>query len=139
MAGLVNKRLNDVVREELSGTYSIGVYSDVTTELNPRVNMQVFFECEPGREDELIEAVYGVIEELQEEGIPQAMVNASVAASRRQFEQAQTNNSYWLGIMSLAIDEGGVPDEFLDWERLLELTTVEKIQELAKQYLTLIE
>jgi hypothetical protein len=44
--------------------------------------------------------------------------------------QAETNNSYWLGMMSLAIEEGKTPDEFLDWERLLELTTVEKVQEL---------
>jgi predicted Zn-dependent peptidase len=70
MAELVNKRLNEVIREDLSGTYSIGVFSNITTEIQPRVNMQVYFDCEPGREEELIEAVNAVIiKDFQENGI----------------------------------------------------------------------
>jgi zinc protease len=134
MAELVNKRLNEVIREDLSGTYSIGVFSNITTEIQPRVNIQVYFDCEPGREEELIQAVNAVIKDFQENGISAEMLSASLEATRREFNQAETNNSYWMSVISLAVEEGKTPDEYLDWQELLDLTTLEKVQSLANEY-----
>jgi zinc protease len=97
---LLQNRLREAVREQLGGTYSVGVRSSLS--FVPVENATIFieFSSDPQRADELTQRIFAELATLQAEG-PTADAVATVREGLlRQYETNSRQNGAWLGPLS---------------------------------------
>jgi zinc protease len=95
LSGILEMRLNEVLREEQGGTYSVGVFS--STSRNPRAERRVFigFGCEPARVEELSGLMMRELERLVREGPDGDRLAKQKEIMRRSLELATRTNAWW--------------------------------------------
>jgi len=96
MAGVLRTRLREVLREELGGTYSVGVSSSVSWRPEGNYRLTISFGSDPDRVDELLDAVYAEIDRLHGSPPTEAEVSDVRQAALRTFETNLESNSFWL-------------------------------------------
>ncbi len=96
MAAVLRTRLREVLREELGGTYSVGVGTTLSWRPEGSYRLTVSFGSDPERVDELLDAVYAEIERLGGSPPTEAEVNDTREAQLRTLETNLESNSYWL-------------------------------------------
>src|SRR5262249_55667361 len=79
-------RLRKVIREDKSGTYGVSVFSASTREPHSRYRLQIGFNCDPARLDELTQQTFAVIRTMQASGTEADEVTQIREVERRQFE-----------------------------------------------------
>ena len=146
MVGVLRSRLREVLREELGGTYSVGVSSTFSWRPEGAYRLTISFGSDPERVDELLDAVYGEIERLQGSPPTEAEVSDIRQAQRRTWETNQESNYWWLNVLDgryrYLLDQldGGYPsgDRLLATLSMygpwLDALTPEGIQELARYF-----
>ena len=149
MAAVLRTRLREVLREELGGTYSVGVAASVTWRPEGAYRLTISFGSDPERTDELLDAMYAEIERLQSAPPTEDEVGDVSEAARRTFETNLESNAYWLGQLSTRyrywLDEldGGYPSgdallgSLLANGASIDAVTPADIQELARRYIDL--
>jgi zinc protease len=149
MAAVLRTRLREVLREELGGTYSVGVAASVTWRPEGAYRLTISFGSDPERTDELLDAVYAEIERLQSAPPTEDEVSDVSEAARRTFETNLESNAYWLGQLSTRyrywLDEldGGYPSgdallgSLLANGASIDAVTPAEIQDLARRYIDL--
>jgi zinc protease len=97
---LLQNRLRDAVREQLGGTYSVGVRSSLS--FVPVENATIFieFSSDPQRAEELTQRILAEIATLQTEGPTADNVSTVREGLLRQYETNSRQNGAWLGPLS---------------------------------------
>ncbi|MEM1245735.1 MAG: insulinase family protein [Acidobacteriota bacterium] len=135
MANVLRMRLREVLREDLGGVYGVGVGGNISIRPVQRYNVSISFGCDPERVDELIAAVRSEIERLQTEGPDQDDIDKTREIQRRGRETAVEQNRFWASVLeSVAVNEQD-PLDILKYDELVELVTLESVQEAAKKYM----
>ncbi|MGD8817884.1 MAG: insulinase family protein, partial [Acidobacteriota bacterium] len=135
MALVLQNRLRDVLREELSGTYGVSVSGSQTWRPIDRYTVTISFGSDPGRADELTDVVFSEIDRLMAAPPEESEVADVRASFLRSHETDQENNSYWLNNMVSAWTSGRDIRNILTYEDVVESITPEMIQAAAQQYL----
>lgn len=136
LADVFRIKLREVLREDLGGTYGVGV--SVTRSHIPTgsYSFNIGFGTEPGRVDELISIVFAQIDSLKQSGIPESYLAKAREADLRQHEENLKNNRYWLGSLMVYDEWGEEPTPILEGPgAFLETLTPEMIRDAARQYL----
>jgi zinc protease len=96
LLNLIDIRLHEVIREDKGGTYGVrvGGYMEGWPERYYKVN--VSFNCEPAREEELQQAVLQTIEEIKKGDISDEMMTKLKETFLRTYETSVRNNYWWL-------------------------------------------
>lgn len=96
LVSLLDICLREVIREDKSGSYGIGVngYTDGYPERFYRFNIN--FGCEPKREQELTEEVIALIKQLQSEPVSDIYIEKLQEGYRRAIETNLRNNNWWI-------------------------------------------
>jgi zinc protease len=135
MARVLQSRLQETIREELGGTYSITVSENYERIPRPEYSVSIQFGSDPQRTDDLDKRVLEEIEALKTSGPTEKQVNDVKQAFLREFETNIKQNSYVLGQIVLRYQSGDdiagiwkVPDYY----QKLDAAT---IQQAAKTYL----
>ena len=90
-------RLREVLREALSGVYSVSVNGSMTRLPQGSYGINIYFGSAPGRVDELTRAVFDEIEAIQT-GLDLApYLTKTKAQFRRDYETGMEQNSFWIG------------------------------------------
>jgi len=84
--------LTDEIREKLGGVYSISANASINTIPAGEYNFSVYFQCDPGRANELIDAVKKSINEVYTKPLDMDKFNKSVEALLKQHESAMQRN-----------------------------------------------
>lgn len=129
-------RLRDVLREELGGTYGVGV-SLVAYLLDDRVFAPaISFTADPQRIDALVERVFEEIDALQSEGPQPQRLAAVKGALARGHETALEQNGAWLNTLVESYryypDPGG--RAMLERPQMIEALDAESLRDAAQQY-----
>jgi zinc protease len=133
-ASLLGIRLRDILREELGGTYSVGVSYQNTLPLKGYGAMMVQFGSSPENVPKLTDAVLKEVERLKAEG-PSADDLAKVKElERRDLEEATKQNNYWLGSMQTVQMLGWDPVGITRRADRIEKLTAPILQEMFKKY-----
>ncbi len=98
-ASVLNIRLREILREELGGTYGVGVGFSNTPPVKGYGTMQIQFGSSPENVDTLVAAALKEVERLKTEGPSVDDVNKVKELERRDLETNAKQNSYWLGSM----------------------------------------
>ena len=133
-ATILEMRLREILREELGGTYSVGVgYSD-TAPQGGYGTTSVQFGSAPENVEKLTDAVMTELDRLKREGPNEADVQIVKETEKRELETSFKQNGYWLNSLQamhlLGRDPRRIPQRLARAESL----TKENIHEALRKY-----
>lgn len=135
MTDVLETRLREALREELGGTYSVGVSAGYERIPKPEFTVDIGFGSDPGRADALSKRVFEEIATFKAEGPTEKQVNDVKAALSRDFETNVKQNAYVLSQLVHKYQVGEAPQTLLDVPSYYEKLTAASIQAAAKRYL----
>lgn len=124
-------RLRDRIREEMGGTYGVGVWPSLTRYPREECLTRISFGCDPHRVEELVEAVFAEIRSLQEQGPDSLLLTKVKEGQRRQFERNLRENQFWLNALYQAYVNGQPAEEILEYPKLVDSLSAEDIRRQA--------
>jgi zinc protease len=134
LAEALQLRLRERLREDLGGTYGVGVSGGVARDPYARYSLSINFGAAPERLDELVDVVFAVIDSVRAEGPSQDDVDKVREAARRARETSLRENDFWMGQL-MGYDRMGWDVRMIDDEPLSAGLTVERIRDAARRYL----
>ena len=133
---LVQMRLNDVLREQLGGTYSPGIDAGITRLPKPEYSVLIQYGSSPENVEKLSKSVLQIIDSLQRMPPTQAEVDKVREQIGRAREVEVKTNDYWASNMVVRDRSGedisglGAP-----YDAFLKGLTASQLQEATKKYL----
>jgi zinc protease len=133
-ASILQIRLRDTLREELGGTYSVGVgYSDTSPERGYGTTT-VQFGSSPENADRLTNVVMTELERLRREGPTAAEVQVVKETEKRELETSVKQNGYWLNSLQAMHLLGRDPTSLMHRTERTESLTQENIHSVLQKY-----
>ena len=127
-------RLRERVREELGGTYSIGVNGGGSSLPDEEYLVSIIFGSDPDRTEELFGEVLDGIAWLQEGG-EQEDLDKVKEQLRTLREEDLRENGFWLNQIRAAVQRGEEFTEILGFDDRLDALTLEQVADAAQLYL----
>ncbi len=134
LASVLEIRLRELLREDLGGTYGVGVGSSLTYWPDEEYSVTINFGSAPERAEELATVVFEEIERVKTDGPDAETVDKVRESQRRAKETNLRENGYWLGRME-GMDQQGRDLRLIPSYDLIEGWTAEQVQEAANRYL----
>jgi len=135
LARALQIRLREVLREDLGGTYGVGVSASPQRDPYAHYRLIIQFGSDPDRVDELLTSMRGVLQAMREEGPTDEIVQKVQEAQRRDFEDGQQENSWWLSQILFRASHDSPLAETLDYLPLVDALTADDLQDAAERYL----
>jgi zinc protease len=135
LAEVLQIRLREVLREDLGGTYGVGVNASGMRDPRPEFRLAIGFGAAPERLDELTRVVFAELEALRRDGPREADLARVREIQFRTRETQLRENNFWISQI-LAFDRYGWDlAEIPHVARRAERLTAPMIQEAARRYL----
>ena len=135
LAIAAENQLLEEVREELGGTYSIGVGPGLSWRPEETFQMTISFGSDPERADELVQRIFEGLEAFKESGPTEDQVADAREAILRQFETDFQENRTWLSQLVSDYQRGAAPGASIEtFAASVEALTVEVIRDAARRY-----
>ncbi|HWZ59036.1 MAG TPA: insulinase family protein, partial [Gemmatimonadaceae bacterium] len=134
LADVLQNTLRDRLREQLGGTYNVGVAASHDPAPINGYTVQIQFTSDPARRAELVKAAFAVIDTLQSAGPSGVALQQAVAPRLRELEQGRQTNFFWLNALPL-YQEGRPFDDLLDNSEITAMTPA-RVRAAARQYLS---
>ena len=97
--------------------------------------LNITFDCNPGRIDELSGSVFLVLDSLKKEGADDIYITKVTETQLRSYEIQLKENSYWLRALQNYYFTGQDPLSILKYPDKVNSLSSEKIQQTANKYL----
>jgi zinc protease len=136
LTSILDTRLREVVREELSGTYGVNVGRTYDPAPEPNYSIRISFGSDPERVEELVEAIFTAIRSLQENGPSPEDVATALEQERRTKETNVQENAWWASQLRFAYEQGTDPHMLVDDSRMAGVTP-ETVQRDARLWIRL--
>jgi zinc protease len=127
-------RLREVLREDLGGTYTVGVDGDLIRWPIGLARTNVNFTCAPDNIAKLSDAVKSEIQAAKTRGFGPDYLTKVKAAQRRSLEVSVRTNGYWAGWLTEHYRAGTDPKAILDEPKLIESLDGPALQEAARRH-----
>ncbi len=135
MTEVLDLRLRDVLREDLSGTYGVSIGSAAARDPQPTYSVRIGFGADPQRLDSLTQIVFEQIDKLKREGPTAAEMAKVKETQRREWETNIKRNAYWANQI-IARERLGEPlADVLTFPQRLENATAAMVKTAAQRYL----
>ena len=131
---MLQMRIRESIREDLGGSYSYGARSSAQALPDQEYEVQIVFESDPARADELLEAVFAEVEWLQAGG-EQSYLDKAKELLRSGREEQRRTNRFWLGQILDVVENGESFAVIGRFEHRLDSITLEDIAAAARRYL----
>lgn len=135
LASILQTRLRESLREDLSGTYGANVSAAYSKSPESLYTLQVGFTCNPARVEELVKATFREIDTLKTTGPTEKQVADTREAMLRELETNLKNNVYVLGQIFARYVDGEDPAGFWSIAPLYQKLDLPIIQNAARTYL----
>lgn len=135
MGEVMQIRLRDKLREQLGGTYGVGVNANGARDPYTRYTVSIDFGSAPERVNELAAQVFQDIKLLQDSGATADDVTKVKEIQRRGRETSLRQNGYWTGQLEAYYRDGIDPREILNYEKMIETLTPVLVRDAARKYL----
>jgi len=128
-------KLREVVREDKSGTYGVGVWSFCGHVPKEEYDFNIAWGCDPQRIDELVDAVFQTIDSLKTFGPDDIYITKVRETQLRQFEVNLKENSFWRSQLKNAYYDDFDPLLIIKRKEDVAKLSKEMVQKAAKKYL----
>jgi zinc protease len=127
--------LQRVLREDLGGTYGVSVTSDFTKRPTEEYRLNISFACDPTRTQDLIKALFAVVEDFRNNGPSLGQVVDAQAARRRDLETDSRQNGYLLNQLTYAYEFDEPVPTAATLRQLYDQLSVAMLRDAARTYL----
>ena len=127
-------RYTETLREEIGGTYGASLWTDVRHYPESEYQLGVYFDCDPEKMDTMVQVVYNVVKELQEEGADATKVDNILKNKLKEHTEKVKQNRYWLGVIKND-DFDNEDYKNFDYNKFWDSLTPKNIQKAAKKFL----
>ncbi len=134
MGDVLQLKLREVLREDLGGTYSVGVGASASHYPEEEYSISLGFGCDPDRVEELTGVVFEQIDSLKTVGTTDFYLDKVKEIAKRNREVAMKENRFWLNGLGWVDFHGLDPLRYLHYSDMVDSVTVEAVQEAAQQY-----
>lgn len=99
MLNVLNDKLRENIREKMSGVYMIQAWQQYESHPHEHYTLSILMTCDPGRVEELNEAIYATVDSLRAGEFAERYVSSSKAVLQKRYEENISQNRYWLSNM----------------------------------------
>ena len=131
---ILERHLRDQLREELGGTYSVGVDYSNTLPQPGYGTTSVAFGSAPDRVDSLVSTVMTELDRMRREGPSADDVQKVKETEKEGLETSFKQNGFWLGAMQTAQMLGWDPVSIIHRTERTDTLTAENIHEAFRKY-----
>jgi zinc protease len=131
---LMNIKLIETLRENLSGIYGGGMNGSLSKNPYNNYSITVSLPCGPENVDKLVNATFAEIQKVKDKGPSEADLNKVKETFIKQYLEDVKDNNYWLNRLQRSAELGTNPSSILTVEERVKALTVKDIQEAAKKY-----
>jgi zinc protease len=135
LADALRIRLREVLREDESGTYGVGVRAGFERFPKQRYTMQIYFGTSPDRAEELANLAMDTIFDFVATSPADLYLTKVKTTQREQFTLDIKENSYWVSGIKNAALHGRELSSILDYPELIDALDAQDIATAAKRYL----
>ncbi|MCC7044240.1 MAG: insulinase family protein [Acidobacteria bacterium] len=135
MGMVLETRLRNVLREDLGGTYSVGVGVSYTRIPHQDYRVSISFGSDPARAEALQQRVLDEIEAFRRDGPSDRDVNDTREALLREFETGRTQNGYLLAQIAGRYQSGESVEGFFRIDETYRALSAAQIHDAARAYL----
>lgn len=133
LADAVEIRLREVVREDLSGSYSVNVAGDLARRPTPEFQVSISFGCAPERTEALTAAILAELEKIKEQGLGDDYTTKIKMAEQRQHEVNLKSNGFWLQEIGDAMRYGDDPQHITEFPALIDTVSPTRLRDTARK------
>lgn len=134
VAEVLRIKLRESLRQDLGGTYGVGVGGGSWKDPKPVYNMMISFGCDPSRVDEMIKATFAVLDSVKQFGLPESYLEKVREIQRRERETGLKQNNFWLSSLEFYYEHNEDPIQIIQLDERLKWLTVDFIRDAARQY-----
>jgi len=97
--GILDLRYMESIREEEGGTYGVGIMTSLNKWPLEKATMQINFDCDPERAQDLKEKVFAELEKLATEGPSEEDLSKTTENILKDRQESKEHNSYYLATL----------------------------------------
>jgi zinc protease len=127
--------LQRVLREDLGGTYGVSVEPDFTKRPDEEYRISINFACDPTRTQDLVKALFDVVDQFRTSGPSASQVADVQATLRRDLETDGRQNSWTLNQLTFAYQYNEPVPDFGTLRGLYDQLSATTLRDAAKTYL----
>lgn len=131
---VLNIRINEKLREEMSGIYSGGMNGSLINRPYNHYSINAGFPCAPENVEKLSNALFDIIKNAQKKGIDQKDLDKVKETLKKHDQDQMTQNDHWLDVLTRSWIERDDPKWILDYSKKVDALTVQDLQVTAKKY-----
>lgn len=135
LTSLLRIKLREALREQLSGTYGVGVSASASQYPRSEYQISISFGSAPENVGKLISAIFVQIDSLQAQGAAESYIVKVKEMQLRKRETDLKNNSFWVSALQNYLTNGENPVEILNYPKLVNELTSDEIRKAARTYL----
>ncbi len=135
MADTLGGNLQRTLREDLGGTYGVGVESNFTKFPTEEYRLTISFACDPARTESLVRTAFQVIDQYKRNGPSQSQVADARSALTRDLETNSARNDYLLNRILLKYEYREDVKEVFNMRPFYDQITVAALRDAAQVYL----
>lgn len=128
-------RLREALREDRGGTYGVSVDAGSTEAPVQTWSVDVGFECDPDRVEELVAAMWATLDEVQAAPPSEELIASIREKRRRERETSVRSNRFWVGGIAGTLQRGEDVAELLTFEQRNEALTPDAALEMLRRVL----
>jgi len=132
---VLSSSLSGSLREDLGGTYGVSVDETATDGPVETFRLDVEFQCDPSRTQELLDATWGIIDRVRTNHVTDNALKIMREQRKRDRETESRDNGFWVTSIAAALERGEDPRAILDYDARNKALTAEDIVILANRML----
>ncbi|HEY9487439.1 MAG TPA: insulinase family protein, partial [Chryseosolibacter sp.] len=132
---IMNIKLIETLREDLSGIYGGGMYGTLNKYPYNHYSFGITLPCGPENVDKLIAATLAEIEKIKVSGPAETDLNKVKETWKQQYQVSIKDNGFWARHLIQSIEAGSDPARILTYQKRVEALKPKDVQLTAKKYL----
>lgn len=136
MTSVLDEKVRETLREEKGGVYSPGVWIQYEQFPVTTYGVNIYFQCDPNRVDELIGDVEKIVAEMRSGPVDPSYVNKVAEMQIRDRETSLKENRRWASSIQYYYQNNEPPTNIEAYGELPQTLTPAKIHEAARRYLS---
>ena len=137
LSEVLNIKIIEQLREEMSGIYGGGSSANISKRPYNNYSFSIRFPCGPENVDKLTKALFQLIDTIRQKGCTQKDLNKVKETMKKKNEDAIKENDYWLNGLSSAWINDTNTNWLVDYSKKVEAVTTKDILEAAIKYIDL--
>lgn len=135
LAELMNIKITETLREDLSGIYGGGMYGNLNRYPYSNYSIGISLPCGPENVDKLVNAAIAEIDKIKTAGPLEADLNKVKETWKQQHLVNMKENGYWARQLLQSAEMNSNPEQILEYEKRIMALTPADLKDAANKYL----